>query len=156
LDDPTARWLGRPDAIPRFVVVFCVVATLVALAVRYPHSFADANRVARANAALDYLDREFGGGNSILPDQSIALEARGWIPARGTFTVAVGRRRPGWPALATQASVDTYLRSFLLPRRPSEAAPWVICLGCDHSDYPGATTVWEDPSQGLAILRRAT
>jgi hypothetical protein len=156
LEDLAARWLRRPDAIPRLVVVFCVAALLLALAVRYPQSFADANRTARANAALDYLDRELGGGNSVLPDQSIAVEARGRIPLDGTFTVDVGRPRPGWPALATQASVDTFMRSFLLPRRPDEDAPWVICLGCDRSAYAGATVVWQDPTQGLAILRRTT
>jgi hypothetical protein len=156
LDDLSARWLRRPDAISRLVVVFCVAALLVALAVRYPQSFADANRTARANAALDYLDRELGGGNSVLPDQSIAVEARGRIPLGGTFTVAVGEPKPGWPALTTQASVDTYMRYFLLPRRPRDDAPWVICLGCDRSAYPGAATVWEDASQGLALLRRET
>lgn len=150
----TARWLTGPNAIPRLVVVFCVAVVVIALAVRYPQSFAHANRAARANAALDYLDRELGGGNSVLPDQSIAVEARGRIPANGTFTVAVGERRADWPTLTTQASVDTYMRYFLLPRRASEDAPWVICLGCDPGAYPGAEVVWEDETQGLAILRR--
>jgi hypothetical protein len=148
--------LGEPQAIPRLVVAFCLVVVLVALLVRFPQSFADANQAARANASLDYLDRQLGGGNSVLPDQSIAIEARGRIPAGGTFTVAVGAPRPGWPALATQASVDTYLRYFLLPRRASEDAPWVICLNCDRAAYPGATAVWQDAEQGLAILRRGT
>lgn len=132
----------------------CIAATLVALAIQYPQSFADANDDARANASLDYIDRMLGGGNSVLPDQAIALEARGRIPADETFTVAVGEPRPGWSPLATQVSVDAYLRYFLLPRRPSEGGPWVICVGCDPSSYPGATAVWQDDENGLAILRR--
>ncbi len=145
---------GRPDAARVGIVVGCVAALLVALAVRYPDSFADANRTARENASLDYLDRVLGGGNSVLPDQSVALEARGWIPPNGEYTAVVGPRQPGWSTLVTQESVDTYLRYFLLPRRASEAASWVVCVGCDQDAYPGATTVWEDSgSHGLAILR---
>lgn len=135
-------------------MVFCLAVIVVALLVRYPQAFADANRTARANAALDYLDRELGGGNSVLPAQSLAIEARGRIPPDETFTVAVGEPRADWPELTTQATVDTYLRYFLLPRRPADDAPWVICLACDRSAYPGADAVWEDAEQGLAILRR--
>lgn len=121
---------------------------------RYPETFGDANRIARENASLDYLDRELGGGNSVLPDQGIAVEARGRIPPDGSFTVVVGDRREGWPELTTQASVDTYMHYFLLPRRSRPDAPWVICLGCDRASYPGATVAWEDEEDDLAILRR--
>ena len=48
--------------------------------VRYPQWFADANRTARANASLDLVDRAIGGGNSVVPDQGLLLEARGRIP----------------------------------------------------------------------------
>jgi len=96
------------------VVAFCIVVTLVALVVRYPDAFRAANEAARANARLDNLDRYLGGGNSVLPDQSIALEAKGWIPPDGTFTVVVGPPRPGWPPLATQASVDSQTQLKLL------------------------------------------
>jgi hypothetical protein len=145
---------GRPDAARVGIVAGCIAALVVALAVRYPDSFADANRTARENASLDYLDRELGGGNSGLPDQSIALEARGWIPPDEAYTAVVGPRRPGWSPLVGQQTVDTYLRYFLLPRRPSEGARWVVCVGCDQDAYPSATTVWEDPAgQGLAVLR---
>ena len=33
---------------------------------------------------------------------------------------------------------------------------WILCFACDRGAYPGATVVWEDPEEGLAILRRAT
>ena len=144
----------RTSSFRRLVVCACVVALVGALAVRYPRSFLDANRAARANARLDYVDRQLGGGNSVLPDQSVALEARGRIPPGETFAVQVGPRRPGWPALATQGGVDTYLRYFLLPRRPSETGRWVICLACNRAAHPDATVVWQDAEEGVSILRR--
>jgi hypothetical protein len=127
--------------------------TLVALAWLYPQAFADANRQARANAALDYVDRELGGGNSVLPDQAIAIEARGRIPADDTFTVSVGEPQEGWSELATQDAIDTYMRYFLLPRRPSGSAPWILCFACDRAAHTDTEVEWED-EEGLAILRR--
>ena len=127
---------------------------LVALAWLYPQAFAEANRTARANAALDQLDRELGGGNSVLPAQSIAIEARGHIPERDTFTLAVGEPRESWSELAIPDSLENYMRYFLLPRRTSTEAPWILCFACDRSAYPDAELVWEDDEEGLAILRR--
>ncbi len=132
---------------------FCLVVTMVAAVVLYPQAFADANRTARANAALDLLDREVAGGNSVLPDQAIAIEARGRIPADGSFTVDVGQGPAGWPELATPDAITTFLRSFLLPRREASDAAWVLCLACDPAAHGDAATVWED-EEGLSILRR--
>lgn len=126
---------------------------LLALAWRYPQSFADANRTARANARLDYVDRELGGGNSVLPDQAMAVEARGWVPQDGAFSIDVGEPQASWGELATPGALATFMRSFLLPRRDRADAPWVLCFGCDRGAYPGAETVWED-EEGLSILRR--
>lgn len=155
IDNALARLLGSPGALGRLVVLFCVGVMFVALAWRYPQALADANRAARANARLDYLDRELGGGNSVLPDQSIAVEARARIAAGETFHVAVGGPREGWSELATPAAIDTYMRYLLLPRRPGADAPWVLCFACDRTAYHGAATVWEDEDERLSILRRA-
>jgi hypothetical protein len=127
---------------------------LVALVWLYPQAFADANREARANARLDQVDRELGGGNSVLPAQAIAVEARGWIPAGETFTVAVGEPRASWSSLAIPDTLENYMRYFLLPRRTSPDARWILCFACDRSAYPDAAPVWEDAEEGLAILRR--
>jgi len=127
---------------------------VVALAWLYPHAFNGANRAARANARLDNIDRALGGGNSVLPAQAIAIEARGRIPTHGTFAVAVGPRQPGWSVLADPASVENYMRYFLLPRKTDPDAPWILCFACDRSAYPGATAVWEDSPNALSILRR--
>lgn len=82
------------------------------------------------------------------------MEARARIPDDGTFTVAVGDAREDWSELATPGAIDSYLRYFLLPRRPDPDAPWVLCLACDRSSYPNSTVVWTD-DEGLSILRRA-
>ena len=136
------------------VVLFCVGVTLVALVWLYPQAFADATREARANAALDQVDRELGGGNSVLPAQAIAVEARGRIPEDETFTVAAGEPRASWSELAIPPTLENYMRYFLLPRRAVPDAPWILCFACDRSAYPGAIPVWEDAEEGLAILRR--
>ena len=127
---------------------------VVALAWLYPQEFVDANRTARANARLDVVDRELGGGNSVLPAQAMATESRGWIPEDGTFAVAVGEPRASWSELAIPDTLANYMRYFLLPRRLSDDAPWILCFACDRSAYPGAVAVWEDAEEGLAILRR--
>jgi hypothetical protein len=89
----------------------------------------------------------------VLPDQAIAIEARGRIPEGDRFTVAVGEPQEGWSELATHDAIDSYMQYFLLPRRPSDSAPWILCFACDRAVYPDAEVQWED-GEGLAILRR--
>ena len=136
------------------MVGFCVAVTLGALAVRYPDAFQDANETARANAALDQVDRDLGAGNSVFPDQRLLVEARGLIPPDESFAVAAGNPQPGWTEL-TAGSSEPFLRYFLLPRRLDPNARWIICVGCDRSADSGADSVWEG-ADGLSILRRAT
>ena len=136
------------------MIVYCVAVMVVAIVVRYPDAFRYVNETARANARLDLLDRELGGGNSVIPDQRLVVAARGLIPADGTFTVAVGERQPGWTDL-TAPFAETYARYFLLPRRVEPDAPWILCFACERSAYPGAAAVWEG-DDGLSILRRAS
>ena len=137
------------------MVAFCVAVTVAAAVILYPQAFRDADEAAHANASLDYLDREIAGGNSVLPDPSIAVEARGWIPADGTFAVDVGQPQEGWSELATPDAITTFLRSFLLPRRESSDAPWLLCFACDRAAHGDAAVVWED-EEGLSILRRGS
>jgi len=135
------------------VVAYWLLVVLVAVVVRYPETFRQANSSARGNAALDQLDREVGGGNSVIPDQRLLFEARGAIPEDGTFAVAMGAPRTSWSDL-TVPFAETYLRYFLLPRRSAPDAPWILCFACDRSDFPGATVAWAG-DDGLSILRRA-
>lgn len=136
------------------MIVYCAAVMVVAVVVLYPDAFRDANESARANARLDLIDRELGGGNSVIPDQGLVMEASGLIPASATFTVGVGARQPGWTDL-TAPFAETYARYFLLPRRIEPDAPWILCFACDRGAYPGAQAVWEG-DDGLSILRRSS
>jgi hypothetical protein len=146
------RWFSAGIATRRLVVAFRVAVAVVALAIRYPDAFHDANETARTNAALDLVERDLGAGNSVFPDQRLLVEARGLIPTDESFAVAAGDPKPGWTDL-TAGSAEPFLRYFLLPRRLDPNAPWIICVGCDRSAYNGAETVWED-DHGISILRR--
>jgi hypothetical protein len=146
------RWFSAGVGTRRLVVTFCAAVLLVALAVRYPDAFRDANESARANAALDLVDRAIGAGNSVFSDQALLVEARGLIPPDESFAVAVGPPQPGWTEL-TATAADPFLRSFLLPRRYDPEAHWIVCVGCDRNDYPGAEAAWEG-EDGLSVLRR--
>ncbi len=146
------RWFSAGVGTRRLVVAFCVAVMVVALVVRFPDAFRDANDTARANAALDLVDRDVGAGNSVFPDQRLLVEARGLIPPNASFAVAVGDPQPGWTEL-TAGSAEPFLRSYLLPRRLDPNGPWIVCLACDRDAYPGADAVWEG-DDGLSILRR--
>ena len=152
--DVLQHWLSAGVGTRRLVVVFCVAVTLVALVVRYPDALHDADETARANAALDFVDRAVGAGNSVFPDQRLLVEARGLIPPDESFAVSVGDPQPGWTDL-TASSAELFLRSYLLPRRLDPDARWVVCLACDRDAHPGAVAVWEG-DEGLAILRLAS
>lgn len=146
------RWFSAGIATRRLVVAFCVAVILVAVVVRYPDAFGDARDTARANAALDLVDRDLGAGNSVFPDQALLVEARGLIPSDESFAVALGDPQPGWTAL-TAGSGEQFLRSYLLPRRLEPDARWIVCLACNRNAYPGADAVWEG-DHGMSILRR--
>jgi hypothetical protein len=141
-----------PSVIMRLGVIAVVTVSLAALAWHYPRAIRDLGRTATRNAELDYLDRELAGGNSVVADQLVMVEARKRIPAHGSFHVAVGEPQDGWSEL-TAPFVGDFARSFLLPRRVDPDARWVICYACDRTAYPGATVVW-DGEAGTAILRR--
>jgi hypothetical protein len=151
-EDRVAPGPLRAVGIRQLLIAYWLVVVALAVLVRYPEAFRDANRSARANAALDVLDLQSGGGNSVIPDQRLLFEARGLIPRDGTFAVALGPRQEGWTDL-TATYAETFLRSFLLPRRAAGDAPWILCFACDRGTYPGARVAWEG-DDGLSILER--
>ena len=111
------------------VVLFCVAVILVALVVLYPDAFHDANEIARANAALDLIDRDIGGGKLGLPRPATARRSarpdrtgrdvcgrRGRSPAR--LDRAHGRRRQSRSS-GTSSCHDDWIRT----RDGSSASP---------------------------------
>lgn len=140
--------LGDPI---RVGVVFLVAVTVVAALVGYPSALRSGSAKAGRNAELSYSDREVAGGNGLVVDQRLAYEARSRIPRNAAYHVAVGPKYAGGTPL-TVPYVASYFRYFLMPRRPAEAAPWVVCYGCDVSEYGGrATVVWRGQNQ-LSLL----
>ena len=93
---------------------FCVRRHARRAGVALPGRFADANHEARANARLDYVDRELGGGNSVLPAQAIAIEARGHIPERDILH-GRGRRAAGGLERARHSRHARQLHAVLPP-----------------------------------------
>ena len=111
-------------------------------------------KTASANSALSYADRDVGAGNSVLPEQRAAYEMRGRIPPDARYSVLVGDSRPDWTSL-TAVAIEPFLRYWLLPRRPTDGAEWVVCAGCDDAALgAGAVRQWEGEA-GISLWRRA-
>ncbi len=137
-----SAWLDRHPRPIRIGVIFVLAVVLAAVAFLYPKAIADVGREAHANSMLSYADREIAGGNSVVADQTAVYAARALIPADATYHVAVNPDYAGGSAL-TRGFVESYYTYFLMPRRPVEGAPWVICYGCDLTEYGrDAEIVW--------------
>jgi hypothetical protein len=135
-------WLAWPAGPVRIGVVFLVGVATFAVVVRYPAVFRELGREATSNSSLSYSDREIAGGNGLVGDQTALYAARALIPEDETYHVAVGGYKGG--SDLTIPYVDSYYRYFLMPRRPAEDAPWLICYGCDLAQYGSrAEVVWE-------------
>ena len=105
---------------------------------------------ASRNASLSFADRQVAGGNSIIPDQQAAYQARLLIPRDSSYRVVVGSGLKEKTDLTERFALP-WLTYFLLPRRPSDSATWVICMGCDTSTLGGGFAVrWQD-EEGISI-----
>lgn len=145
--------LEWPDGTRRLAVLACVAILVGALVYHYPGAVREAGSRAESNAALSYADREFAGGNAVVADQGGLYEARGLIPADGSYSISVGAPVDGWTEL-TAPFAPWFARYFLLPRRQVDDAPWILCYACDPSSHEGFTTVWTG-SDGISILARS-
>lgn len=145
-------WLEWPDGVLRVGVVFLVAVTFVAVVIRYPQVVHDRGETASDNSALSFSDREIAGGNSVIPDQTAAYEARARIPEDQTYHVAFGADYTGGSPL-TRPYAESFYLYFLVPRRPADDAPWIICHGCDPTEYgESAKVVWRGP-EDVSIVR---
>jgi hypothetical protein len=105
---------------------------------------------AERNSALNFDDREFAGGNSLVVDKRALYEARALIPEHGTYRVVAGPGVEGATEL-TEPFIDQFARYFLMPRRPAEDARWILCYGCDVSELGERfQVVWQNGT-GIAL-----
>jgi hypothetical protein len=147
--DPVG-FLEWPHGVVRLGVVLCVfVATALGLVylVKAVHRLGDD---AVRNAAANFDDREFGGGNSIVVDKRGLYEARALIPEDATYRVVAGPHVEGATEL-TEDYVDQFARYFLMPRRPAPDARWILCYGCDATELGGGFEVVWDGGQGIVL-----
>jgi hypothetical protein len=144
-------WLEWPEGPIRVGVIFLVLATVVAVVVGYPTTLKDRSDAAARNAALSYADREIAGGNGLVADQQVVYEARARIPPDATYHVAVDQNFQAGSDL-TVPYVAGYFHYALMPRRPAEDAPWIVCYGCDLAKYGESEVVWRN-DDGISIAR---
>jgi hypothetical protein len=132
-------------------VVACVAVATVLGLVTFVRTVDRLGDTADTNASLNFDDREFAGGNSLVVDKRALYEARALIPEDGSYRVVAGPGVEGATEL-TEPYIDQFARSFLMPRRPAADAAWIICYGCDRAALDRPTTVVWENGAGIAIL----
>jgi hypothetical protein len=148
-----ADFLDWPNGIARSGVILVASVTLVLSAVYLWRAVDTLGETAGRNAALNFDDREFAGGNSLVVDKRALYEARALIPEDGSYRVVTGPGVEGATEL-TEPYIDQFARSFLMPRRQLPDASWILCYGCDLSELgAGVEVVWENGA-GIALARR--
>jgi hypothetical protein len=148
---PSATFVRRGSQ-TRIGVAVCVAIAVVLGLVYFVRTVDRLGDVARSNSSLNFDDREFAGGNSLVVDKGALYEARALIPERGSYRVVSGPGVEGATDL-TEEYIDQFARSFLMPRRPLADASWILCYGCDATALETPVeTVWENGG-GIALLR---
>jgi hypothetical protein len=136
----------------RVGVVACVAVAIAFGLVYFVRTVDRLGNDAETNAAANYDDREFAGGNSLVVDKRALYEARALIPEDGSYRIVPGPGVEGATEL-TEPYIDQFARSFLMPRRPDPDSEWIICYGCDPADVERPATVVWDGGGGISILQ---
>ena len=144
--------LEWPHGIARLGVILCVAVALGYGLVYLVRAVDRLGDDASRNAALNFDDREFAGGNSLVVDKRALYEARAVIPSDGTYRVVAGPGVEGATDL-TEDYIDDYARSFLMPRRQTADAPWVLCYGCERLALGGSARVVWDNGAGISLVK---
>jgi len=149
-----SSFLEWPRGVARLGVVLCVAVALGYGSVYFVRALDLLGDQASANAALNFDDREFAGGNAVVVANAALYEARGLIPEDETYRVATGPNVAGATEL-TEDYIDQYARYFLMPRRPSPDARWIICYGCNpEADLESELeVVWQGETAGILLGR---
>ena len=146
---------GWRQRIARVVVVLSVVLVAGYGVVYYVKTIDRLWDDAARNAAANFDDREFAGGNALVVDKTALYEARALIPENGTYRVVAGPGVEGATEL-TEPYIDQYARSFLMPRRPARDASWILCYGCDVASLgDGFEVLWQNHA-GILLGRSPT
>ena len=128
------------------VAIACAVA-----AVYYVNAIRDLDKKASDNSTLDFGDRQIAGGNAVVISQDSLVFARAIIPPTATYHVVTGPNLG--ETTGFEIYVEDYFRYFLMPRRPSDDASWIICYGCDTSQWGDRYEVLADTGNGVTIGR---
>jgi hypothetical protein len=138
--------------VPLRLALVCLAFLCVGAAWRAPHALARLGTLAGDSNRLDYGDREVAGGNGIVSNQAALYATRQVIPAGAAYRVVTGPHLRDATSL-TVSFAPLYYGYFLMPRRQSEQAHWIVCVGCDlHATSPAARVVWSD-GRGISIAR---
>lgn len=150
-----SSFLEWPHGIARLGVVLCTAVALVAGLVYFVKAVDRLGDTARTNAAQNFDDREFAGGNALVVANRPLYEARALIPEDETYRVVTGPDVEGATDL-TASFIDAYARYFLMPRRPSPDARWIICYGCDPAGLGAGFEVHLEDEAGILVGRLAS
>lgn len=149
-----SSFLDWPHGIARLGVVLCTAVALATGLVYFAKAVDTLGDTARTNAAQNFDDREFAGGNALVVANRPLYEARALIPENETYRVVTGPGVEGATEL-TASFIDHYARYFLMPRRPSPGALWIICYGCDLAGLGDGFEVLLEDEAGILVGRLA-
>ena len=144
-----ARSLSSPA---RIGIAACALAAFVTAVANYPTALTRFDDKAQENSALDFLDREVGGGNSLGVDQDSLIDIRSLIAPNEAYRIVAGPNLQRKTEL-TGTYIESFLTYFLMPRRPSLSARWVVCYGCDRASLDPRFEVIKDEGNGIVIGR---
>jgi hypothetical protein len=142
-----SRRLCRAGAV-RAGVVACVLAVAASGIAKLDDTLGLFDYRADRNAGLRYLEREYGD-RGWAADRTVIEDARLAMPPDATYRIVLG---PRWDNLDGTVAAD-FLRYFLLPRRDTEAAPWVFCYGCDREALGEGFEVVSEGRDGIVFGR---
>ncbi|MER3412550.1 MAG: hypothetical protein C4305_09830 [Thermoleophilia bacterium] len=140
--------------VARLGVALCVAAAVLVALVYFPRALDCLDAKASENAALNFDDREVGGGNALSVDKDVLYEARALIPPRASYRFFTGPRLHSSNPL-TAPHIGEFARFFLMPRRPDDEARWIICYGCDLGSLGGRFHLLWQGQPGMAVGRLA-
>jgi hypothetical protein len=134
----------QPRGLVRLGVALCVAIAVAVGLVFFAKAVDKLGVDASANAEANTDDRALAGGTSLGVAQEALIEARGLIPERAAYRLVLG---------PDATNIGQFARYFLMPRRPSADARWVLCYGCDLSSLDADLEVlWRDDA-GNAVGR---